>query len=597
MPKPYKRFSFNRISIQTKLPLLICALLLSAILIFSFAIYYSLKDATLKTGKERLNALTNELSSMLAQSAQLHMRIVHASATQNSVKQNLKSGGRELRAEALAILDKLHQDSTWVSVDLLDSNRRPVLRSNKSKVNVKVNINDLLSFTPVGPGEIKVGKIYNIKGTMYYPTIASVSEEKHVLGYILSWELVHNSPETVEQLSQLMGTGATLLIGNIDGSLWTDMITPVSAPPFDIKNVKGLIEYADSNNKQMMAQMQAIPGANWLVLVEFSEQTVLEGVNRFVRWIVAIGLVLIVIGVFAAWTMSRSITKPLGQLTVAAEAISQGDYSTSVPVDVYRSDELGKLAIAFNIMTAQVHHMWQDLDHKVKERTSQLEMVNKELEAFSYSISHDLRTPLRAISGYSIMLKEDYEGKLDAEGNRIIHNIITNAKMMGQLIDDLLSFSRLGKKELKRTHVDMQLLAATVVNELLQNEPENKYKIHIGLLPSTEADQVMIKQVLINLLSNAIKYSSKRAGPEIEIGSKDDIVRTIYYIKDNGAGFDMAYAGKLFGVFQRLHSHEEFEGTGVGLALVKRIIDKHKGDIWTEALENIGATFYFSLPK
>jgi light-regulated signal transduction histidine kinase (bacteriophytochrome) len=193
------------------------------------------------------------------------------------------------------------------------------------------------------------------------------------------------------------------------------------------------------------------------------------------------------------------------------------------------------------------------------------------------------------------MLKEDYEDKLDAEGNRIINNIITNAKMMGQLIDDLLSFSRLGKKDLVRTQVDMEFLATTLVRDLLQHEPEDKYNINIGLLPPAEADEDMIKQVLINMIGNAIKYSSKKDSPKIEIGFKTEGVRTIYYVKDNGAGFNMDYADKLFGVFQRLHSAEEFEGSGVGLALVKRIIDKHNGEIWAEGVENIGAAFYFTL--
>jgi light-regulated signal transduction histidine kinase (bacteriophytochrome) len=169
--------------------------------------------------------------------------------------------------------------------------------------------------------------------------------------------------------------------------------------------------------------------------------------------------------------------------------------------------------------------------------------------------------------------------------------------MMGQLIDDLLAFSRLGKKELVSTDIDMQSLSTNVVNELIQHHLEKDYIINIGLLPPIEADQGMIKQVLINLIGNAIKYSSKKDRPEIEIGSKDEETRTIYYVKDNGVGFDMTYAGKLFGVFQRLHSQAEFEGTGVGLALVKRIIDKHKGEVWAEGQENFGATFYFSLPK
>ncbi|HTD41732.1 MAG TPA: ATP-binding protein, partial [Mucilaginibacter sp.] len=397
--------------------------------------------------------------------------------------------------------------------------------------------------------------------------------------------------------TQLMGVGAKLYVGNADGSLWTDMMKPVTGPPFKVNRILDPVQYTDRNGGVKIGKAQLIPQTSWLVAVEFSEQSILSGVNGFMKWIFIFGALLTAVGIFAAWIMSRNITRPLNQLTKAAKEISQGNYSSAVSITVDHDDELGELATAFNVMSAEIFHMWQNLENKVTERTMQLELVNKELEAFSYSVSHDLRTPLRAINGYSMMLKEDYEDKLDSEGKRIIGNIISNAKMMGQLIDDLLAFSRLGKKELVCAKIDMQSLATNVVNELLQHDLEKDYRINIGLLPPTEADHGMIKQVLINLVSNAIKYSSKRDTPEIRIGSEDEEMRTIYYVKDNGVGFDMAYAGKLFGVFQRLHSQDEFEGMGVGLALVKRIIDKHKGEVWAEGLENIGATFYFSLPK
>jgi signal transduction histidine kinase len=401
----------------------------------------------------------------------------------------------------------------------------------------------------------------------------------------------------MEQFYQLVGITADIYIENTDGSLWTNLIDPLSKSPFKIKKTNELIEFTNTDGRWMIARAQYIPHTYWLVVVAFSEQNMLNGVNSFVKWIVLIGIVLMAIGILAAWVMSRNITKPLNQLMAAAMAIAQGNYSSPVPIDEFKYDELGKLANAFNIMISEIYLAHHELENKVEERTAQLENVNKELEAFSYSVSHDLRTPLRAISGYSIMLKEDYEAELGTEGKRIIHNIITNAKMMGQLIDDLLSFSRLGKKELVRTQIDMQLLAKNVVNELLQSGPEDKYNFNIDLLPPIKADQVMIKQVLLNLVNNAIKYSSKKTDPKIVIGSIEKETKTIYYVKDNGAGFDMAYANKLFGVFQRLHSQEEFEGSGVGLALVKRIIEKHKGEIWAEGIENEGATFYFSLPK
>ena len=311
-------------------------------------------------------------------------------------------------------------------------------------------------------------------------------------------------------------------------------------------------------------------------------------------------LVLIIpaIGIIAAWVMSRSITRPLDELIKVAAAISQGNYSQTVPIDQYqRNNEIGRLANAFNIMIGQVSQSHHELESRVEERTLQLASVNKELEAFSYSVSHDLRTPLRAINGYSVMLKEDYEGELDSEGKRIVKNIIDNAKMMGQLIDDLLAFSRMSKKELTRAAVDMQFITETVVRDLSQHEEENRHQINIGVLPPAIGDEVMMKQVMVNLVGNAIKYSSKKEAPLIEVGADDAKDRTVYYVTDNGAGFDMAYSSKLFGVFQRLHSQEDFEGSGVGLALVKRIIEKHNGEVWAEGSENTGATFYFSLPK
>ncbi|MDB5115271.1 MAG: hypothetical protein JWQ79_763, partial [Mucilaginibacter sp.] len=242
----------------------------------------------------------------------------------------------------------------------------------------------------------------------------------------------------------------------------------------------------------------------------------------------------------------------------------------------------------------EIHQLNETLEKKVIERTEQLEAANKELESFSYSVSHDLRTPLRAVNGYAMMLKEDFEDKLGAEGSRIINTITNNARLMGQLIDDLLAFSRMGRKEIIFLQVDMNALVKVCVRELLDDEPK-KYDIKIHKLPSCKADINLLRQVLLNLIGNAIKYSSKNEHPKIEIGSLKDETQCIYYIKDNGVGFDMKYSDKLFGVFQRLHRNEEFEGTGVGLALAKRIINKHGGDIWAEAALNEGATFYFTL--
>jgi PAS domain S-box-containing protein len=237
----------------------------------------------------------------------------------------------------------------------------------------------------------------------------------------------------------------------------------------------------------------------------------------------------------------------------------------------------------------------EELESRVKERTTELEFVNKELEAFSYSVSHDLRSPLRAINGYGKMLEEDYFGVFDDEGKRQLKVIQDNAKKMGMLIDDLLAFSRLGRKEINKSFVDMHKLTNNVIFEIERTIP-HKAEVTIGELHPVMADYSLITQVMMNLLSNALKYSSKKDDPSIFILSEKKENEIIYSVADNGAGFEKEYMHKLFGVFQRLHSAADFPGTGVGLAIVQRIINRHGGKVWAEGEVDKGATFYFSLP-
>ncbi len=235
------------------------------------------------------------------------------------------------------------------------------------------------------------------------------------------------------------------------------------------------------------------------------------------------------------------------------------------------------------------------LEMKVKERTEQLETVNKELESFTYSVSHDLRAPLRIIDGFADMLVVDYTDVLDEEGQRLLYIVKTNAQKMGRLIDDLLNLSRLGRRGITKTYIDMYPLIQSAIQEqiFLQNK---KVNISCKTILPAYGDDNLLRQVWVNLISNAIKYSSKNEQQEIEIDSRREGKNIIYSIKDNGVGFDMQYADKLFGVFQRMHKITEFDGTGVGLALVQKIILKHGGKIWADAAINKGATFYFSLP-
>ncbi len=238
-----------------------------------------------------------------------------------------------------------------------------------------------------------------------------------------------------------------------------------------------------------------------------------------------------------------------------------------------------------------------ELEQRVKRRTAQLEAANQELESFSYSVSHDLRAPLRAIDGFSRILLKDHAERLDGEGQRLLGIIRANTQQMGQLIDDLLAFSRLGRREVKAADLDMGTLVRNVVGELQNTLGDRTVEWDLKPLPAARADRALMHQVWVNLLGNALKFTRLQEIAVIEVGSRPGEDEDIYYVKDNGVGFDMQFAHKLFGVFQRLHRYEEFEGTGVGLALVQRIVQRHGGRVWAEGQLNGGACFSFSLPR
>ncbi|HPU56438.1 MAG TPA: response regulator [Verrucomicrobiota bacterium] len=252
------------------------------------------------------------------------------------------------------------------------------------------------------------------------------------------------------------------------------------------------------------------------------------------------------------------------------------------------------LARALSIRQLRVEN--RELNRRVREHALELEEANKELESFSYSISHDLRAPLRAIEGFNGLVLKRFSAELPPDALKLLTQVDRNAKRMSQLIDDLLRFSRLGRQPLQKQRIDVQKLVNEVVESLRLEAAQRDVEVRLGELPAIRADLPLFRQVFVNLLSNAFKFTRNNSKTIIEVGSRNGAGEVIFFVRDNGAGFDMNYAQKLFKVFQRLHSEDEFEGTGVGLSIAYRIVHRHGGRIWAESQLNKGATFYVAMP-
>ena len=352
---------------------------------------------------------------------------------------------------------------------------------------------------------------------------------------------------------------------------------------------------------QLLVTSQAMVSSASILAGE-SRQELTEQQQRLSSFTATAIFILALVIVGSLLSTTNSILKPIIKLQQGTEIIGKGNLKHRV--DIKSKNEIGELAAAFNQMTerrqqaeAALQKAHDELEIRVAERTAELEAANQELEAFSYSVSHDLRAPLRAIDGFSQILIEDYPDKLDKEGKRVLNVIRDNTERMGELIDDLLTFSRLGRKEVRKTKINMEKLTRATFEEFKDFAPQEKLKMNLNALPPAFGDESLIREVLVNFLSNATKFSKSEKTSLIEVGGESQDNENVYWVKDNGVGFDMKYKDKLFGVFQRLHSQEDFKGTGVGLAIANRIIHRHGGRVWAEGKVNKGATFYFALPK
>lgn len=589
--------SSKRRSLAVKIPLLMMTLLLLALAGMSAASYLELRASLIEIATGRLQRAADQMASVFGMSAaqrvgamkQLMARPgVHeyfhtrdaavASRLQADVEQYLgtaiASGSVELWDQDGKRIDVVGAEFEMLSGSLLEEYKREF-----------------------GAGQVPaIGRLRQFDDGLRYPVGGRVEENGKLLGYVVERRRITNpvqSRQIVAILTGLIGNEATMVIGNSDGSAWSDLVTAIPDLPIN-STASRLWDYRRAGRPRTLAWVTPIAQSPWAVAIEFPLDVVLEPSRRFLARSAAIATALLLIVGAVAWITSRRITNPLVQVTEAAEAVAES--KPHVHVDINREDEIGRLADSFNTMAEKVELARADLELRVEQRTAELRAANRELEAFSYSVSHDLRAPLRAIVGFVQILEEDHSATLDATARHHLDRVKLNARRMGQLIDDLLSFSQIGRTTMVRQTVDMRAMATAVAQEAIATSGR-AVDLTVEPLPQAYAEAALINQVFVNLVSNAVKFTAKVDHPAIVIGVREENGATIYFVRDNGVGFDDRYVEKLFGVFQRLHRPEEFEGTGVGLAIVHRIISRHGGRVWAEGTIGAGATFYFTLPS
>lgn len=588
------RYFFPGLSIRHRLPVLMAILLCGIIVASTWTSYRGVRDSAFEVGRERLTHLTEQLAGLLQQSSVTLTAKTYTVANDPSILAYLRAPSDTTRPVALRLSQQFNtpQDPNSIQVEVWNADRVFVLALPEGSLPEPADLATEFKQSSIAPFKI-AGPIRVVKDEVAYAIVAAVKDDTgKLLGYLVRWRKLSDKPESRKQLTDLLGSQATLYFGNSQGDVWTDMGKVVSKPPGGLSSTLTVTQYQRDGNA-VMALGRPIAGTPWFAVVEIPEQAVLTHTGRFLRRVIAVDLILFLIGIAGAFALSRSITHPLQSLTVAASAISEGDYSRVV--DVHRRDELGALAGAFNTMVARVGESQRELEEKVQERTAQLEAANKELEAFSYSVSHDLRTPLRGIDGFSQALLEDYGDKLDEKGKDFLKRVRTAAQRMAELIDNLLGLSQVTRGDLIREQVNLSALALSVAAELKQDDPERLVKFDIANDVLVEGDPRLLLIVIENLLGNAWKFTSKHSQARVEFGATNENGETVYYVRDDGAGFDMAHGGKLFGAFQRVHQTTEFPGTGIGLATVGRIVRRHGGRVWAEGEVEKGATFHFTL--
>jgi signal transduction histidine kinase len=594
--------------------------LLGVLPAFGLVVYMNLEQRRVETSRVREAAIaTARLSAANQQKFTEHTRQLLATLSQFSFL--TLTTNEALAHEHLSNLRKLAPD--YLNFGLIETNG--LLFSSAQSFTGAVSLADRPYFRRVletqkfSAGNFQIGRLSGLAGLNFgYPVLNDEGKLERVLYASLRLPLLSEAlahiPLPPESSITVLDRSGTVLARSPDpepyvGKVWAN--APVMARAFEVK--EGVFEMQGADGVSRLYAVSTVydgDAPSLFVTVGIPLKVCYERANRNLMrnlfFLVPVALIILISGIYFA---NRSFLRPVNALAAAAEKLAAGNLEARVG-NVHGSQELSQLGrtldeTAHRLQERQreieraneeIRAINADLDRRVKDRTTALEVANKDLEAFSYSVSHDLRAPLRHLSGFVDLLGRKADS-LDPDGRRFLEFIGTAAKQMSRLVNDLLNFSRSARTPMRVVPVDLSAVVEKVKKSFAAELKGRAVEWEIAVLPTVQADESLMDVVMTNLIGNAIKYTRPRNPARVTIGTQPDGADHVIFVRDNGVGFDMQYATKLFGVFQRFHSEEEFEGSGVGLATVHRIIARLGGRTWAEAKENEGATIYFSLPR
>ncbi len=567
-------------------------LLAVVVVVFSVAAYQAAREGSIDAAGARLEAVSGQIAGLLGNNI-LDFLEQRAAVTSDARLRDFEVGpDAELPAGLRALLDSLAAAPDELrEIALHDARGQPVYRAGRM-------VSDAEFTPPDGASPVHLSGFRRYDDALGFAAAFRVSgegegEEGETHGWLVHHIELTATPESVERITGLIGAGARLVVGGPDG-MWTDLIDEVPPPPADVAFQREAGFHDAADGVRVLSVGASVPGTPWMIRIEFPESSVLEAPRALMARLVPFGLVVLGAGLLAGAYLSGRVTRRLDEVIAAASTIAAGDYHGRVPEE--GDDELADLARAFNGMADKVETAHDRLEAQVARRTAELHAANQELEAFSYSVSHDLRAPLRAVHGFSRAVLEDHAERLPPEGVADLKRVCAAAERMGGLIDDLLELSRATRAPLTRERLDLAALARDVVEELRTADPGRDGSVDVRIVEPMTAhgDRALLRLVLRNLLENAWKFTSQERRAEIRVEPAE--APHTFVVRDNGAGFDADYVHKLFQPFQRLHASDDFEGTGIGLALCQRIVHRHGGTIRASGREGEGAAFHVSLP-